>query len=251
LRQVGAKGFVAVEDLAKALGKPMSELGGSHLADRIVQFRQLGATISPLKNVSTLDEISRMTRSDGSVTLFNVFGKRLGKPIGHAVYAFRNFRGQLQIMDRGGRAGKFPEVFSTLEALARKYSLEGGWTLKEATVLENVFAKFMGNISSAPVFALATYVTTVVPLEHNETVAQAFEIHKAIFRGGKHALELQNPRYHTVMPGDWLSKLAKTFYGDEFKWPIIYEANRDVIGKNPDLIKPGEKLLIPDLPAAP
>jgi hypothetical protein len=45
---------VAVEDLAKALGKKLSELGISGLAGRIQEFKSLGAKISAVKNVSNL-----------------------------------------------------------------------------------------------------------------------------------------------------------------------------------------------------
>lgn len=50
---------------------------------------------------------------------------------------------------------------------------------------------------------------------------------------------------YTVVAGDNLSKIAKHFYGDANKWKKIFEANRDII-KNPDLIKPGQTLKIPD-----
>lgn len=58
--------------------------------------------------------------------------------------------------------------------------------------------------------------------------------------------------YYEVKPGDWLSKIAKRpeYYGDMHKWPLIYYANLRTIGRNPDLIKPGQVLLIPRLPAA-
>jgi hypothetical protein len=52
-------------------------------------------------------------------------------------------------------------------------------------------------------------------------------------------------RIHIVKPGDWLSKIAITYYGDMNKWPVIYDANRSVIGNNPDLILPGMRLVIP------
>ncbi len=55
----------------------------------------------------------------------------------------------------------------------------------------------------------------------------------------------RNPVIHIVQPGDWLSKIAITYYQDMNKWPIIYEANRPVIGSNPDLILPGMRLVIP------
>lgn len=49
---------------------------------------------------------------------------------------------------------------------------------------------------------------------------------------------------YTVKSDDSLSKIAKHFYGDGNKWHRIYEANRDKI-KNPDLIHPGQELIIP------
>jgi nucleoid-associated protein YgaU len=54
-------------------------------------------------------------------------------------------------------------------------------------------------------------------------------------------------RTYTVVKGDSLSKIAKAHYGKMDRWKVIYEANRAVIGSNPDLIKPGQVLTIPDL----
>jgi nucleoid-associated protein YgaU len=48
----------------------------------------------------------------------------------------------------------------------------------------------------------------------------------------------------TIAPGDTLSALAQSWYGDASKWPIIFEANRDQI-VNPNLIFPGQILRIP------
>ncbi len=53
------------------------------------------------------------------------------------------------------------------------------------------------------------------------------------------------PRTYTVVAGDSLSKIAKKHYGDANKWKKIFEANRDII-QNPDLIKPGQVLKLPD-----
>ena len=50
---------------------------------------------------------------------------------------------------------------------------------------------------------------------------------------------------YTVAAGDSLSKIAKRFYGNANDWRRIYDANREVIGANPDLIRPGQKLRIP------
>jgi hypothetical protein len=53
-------------------------------------------------------------------------------------------------------------------------------------------------------------------------------------------------RIHVVQPGDTLRGIAARFLGDERRWRIIFEANRDQI-TNPDLIRPGQRLVIPNV----
>ena len=50
---------------------------------------------------------------------------------------------------------------------------------------------------------------------------------------------------YTVVKGDCLWNIAKKFYGSGSKYTIIYNANRGVIGGNPNLIYPGQVLTIP------
>ena len=49
---------------------------------------------------------------------------------------------------------------------------------------------------------------------------------------------------HVVQKGEWLSKISKKYYGTHKKWRKIYRENKGVIGKNPNLIRPGQKLVI-------
>ena len=49
-----------------------------------------------------------------------------------------------------------------------------------------------------------------------------------------------------VKKGDSLSKIAKSHYGDAMKYPVIFEANKEII-KDPNLIYPGQVLRIPAL----
>jgi nucleoid-associated protein YgaU len=53
------------------------------------------------------------------------------------------------------------------------------------------------------------------------------------------------PKTYTVVAGDTLSKIAQHQYGSANQWHKIYEANKDTI-PNPDLIHPGQTLVIPD-----
>ncbi|MDT0554686.1 LysM peptidoglycan-binding domain-containing protein [Patiriisocius hiemis] len=51
---------------------------------------------------------------------------------------------------------------------------------------------------------------------------------------------------HTVSSGESLSKIAKHYYKDPMKYNAIFEANRDKLD-NPDMIHPGQDLVIPNL----
>ncbi len=50
---------------------------------------------------------------------------------------------------------------------------------------------------------------------------------------------------HTVASGDSLWGIAAEYLKDGSRWREIYEANKDVIGDNPNLIQVGQKLTIP------
>lgn len=50
---------------------------------------------------------------------------------------------------------------------------------------------------------------------------------------------------YTVQSGDTLWGIAQRAYGDPEDWDTIYDANKGVVGNNPNLIYPGQKLQIP------
>ncbi|TGV01759.1 peptidoglycan-binding protein LysM [Flavivirga rizhaonensis] len=53
-------------------------------------------------------------------------------------------------------------------------------------------------------------------------------------------------QFHTVISGDTLGKIAKEFYNDAMKYPVIFEANKPMLS-DPDKIYPGQLLRIPVL----
>lgn len=53
------------------------------------------------------------------------------------------------------------------------------------------------------------------------------------------------PVTYTVVRGDCLYSIAKKFYGNGARYTVIYDANRSVVGGNPNLIYPGQVLTIP------
>ena|SRR5579863_7188263 len=50
---------------------------------------------------------------------------------------------------------------------------------------------------------------------------------------------------YTVQSGDTLWDIAQRAYADPEDWDTIYNANKQVIGNDPNLIKPGQVLHIP------
>jgi len=55
----------------------------------------------------------------------------------------------------------------------------------------------------------------------------------------------QSSRTYTVQPGDSLSKISKQFYGDANQYMKIFQANREELN-NPNEIRPGQQLVIPE-----
>lgn len=53
-------------------------------------------------------------------------------------------------------------------------------------------------------------------------------------------------KFHTVVRGDTLSKIAQTYYGDINKYQLIFEANKPMLA-DPNKIFPGQVLRIPTL----
>jgi len=51
-------------------------------------------------------------------------------------------------------------------------------------------------------------------------------------------------KFHTVVSGDTLGGIAKQYYGDAMKYPVIFEANKPMLS-DPDKIYPGQVLRIP------
>jgi hypothetical protein len=92
------------------------------------------------------------------------------------------------------------------------------------------WAHFIHAVSGQPLDTAAVVITPNTPVP-----------------AGPPATPATGPTMYTVVPGDFLSKIAKKFYGDSTQWPKIYNANKTKIGPNPNKIFPGQVLIIPDV----
>ena len=79
-----------------------------------------------------------------------------------------------------------------------------------------------------------------------ENIVNAIEVFKA---AGPEAAPAPKPateeRIYEVVAGDTLGAIAQKYYGRASEYMKIFEANRDILD-NPDLIKVGQKLKIPE-----
>jgi len=60
------------------------------------------------------------------------------------------------------------------------------------------------------------------------------------------AVQEPEAQFHTVVSGDTLGKIAKTYYGNAMKYPEVFEANKPMLS-HPDKIYVGQVLRIPVL----
>jgi len=60
------------------------------------------------------------------------------------------------------------------------------------------------------------------------------------------AIEEPQAQFHAVVSGDTLGKIAKKYYGNAMKYPVIFEANKPMLS-HPDKIYVGQVLRIPAL----
>ena len=79
---------------------------------------------------------------------------------------------------------------------------------------------------------------------HNQTqpvTSQGSEPNEKVYLERKY----ETQKFYIVRKGDTLSRISRIYYGSPNKWYQIYEANRDQL-ENPDMLKPGMKLRIPN-----
>lgn len=62
---------------------------------------------------------------------------------------------------------------------------------------------------------------------------------------GRQTPTTKRDKTYKIKRGDCLSSIAKKMYGDASQWRKIYNANKKMIGNNPNLIYAGKTLVIP------
>jgi nucleoid-associated protein YgaU len=262
--------FASIKDVARFAGMTLPETGGvKTLEEVMLPLRMMGADaemIAPEGKTafSTMEEVFKAAaqRRDGTLT-FGVKWLMNGKPVGHALIARWGIAG-VRIIDRSGA------VVRSLAELEASYPGIGSATPigRALFVANSITTKALSTVPSV----LSMLAVEVKPAVVNPATArppasgssgtpptrslpQQLKTSKHMGRVTVHttciAPNTESPqvciRYYTyqVVPGDSLSKIAGCAYKDESRWQIIYKANKDLIGPNPNVLKSGVELFIP------
>lgn len=158
-----------------------------------------------------------------------LFGKSLEEKTAEAVKALRGSIGGLKSLDAvvEGKTVTLTGEADSIEAKGKAMAEFNKMVETENTINKIVLAK--APVPAAPAPAAGAVVSGGVPAPSAAPAPAAPAAEKV----------------HVVEKGDTLSAIAKKYYGKAGAYMKIFEANRDVL-TDPDKIKPGQKLRIPD-----
>lgn len=273
LRLSGQRFLITIEEFAARAGINLPRIAAvgreaDTYENMITALRQMGI------NVRTITEGTRMgvqqvlnlvKANTGGVVTFSI--RTANETLKHRLYATYTQLGGLVIRD----PDKLVKIYRSVADIEKVWGT--GAIISEAPVvfIPNAFITTAASVAET-VGGLGSLAVQVVPIVQvmaadGETAVQALTVREELAKTGGRPPGFQNSlsggttsfqnslsggagKYHTVVRGDWLSKIAKHYYGNMHKWPVIFEANRKTIGRNPNVIKPGQNLFIPNLPHA-
>lgn len=251
LMQTGTKTFASVGNLTKVSG--VTSGGVQSVTELVDPIKKIGGVVKELPQPATVVDLIGAAKANTNSAL--VFAVRWTNPAyvsptnpaggaGHALVASWDAVKGFVIADRTGK------VVKTLSELDKFYpgigssQLSGGLiAIKNAIIPQSALIPLgtSGSILDAlamevkVAFSPTPQVDAAIKRQATVTIGEPIIIGKS----------------YVVKPGDWLSKIAKDKYREKrdamFLWPIIYDANKSVIGSNPNVIKPGQKIMIPDI----
>lgn len=252
LRFSGQRFLITMEKLAEKAGvdlEGVKELGrGISDYDKMMDaFREMKIPYQILSQTGkTLEEAVNLVKGAGrGVTTFSV---RYASGGGHRLYALWSRTAGLVIRDPYG------QVYRSLDAVRRVFGSDA-WLSSSPIIFVPNSLLMTGAQLAEQVGSLAAMVLQVIPIINVragdvETAAQVLQVRETAATDSTPSRATPLPRvtYHLVARGESLSKIARQYYGNVRKWPILYEANRWTIGPDPNLIRPNQKLLVPPLP---
>ncbi len=144
--------------------------------------------------------------------------------------------------EQAGKLPRFSRAWSEVEGMIPQF--EDRWTAETEAAKQ---AKAQGAIAAKEAAKAAKAAARAAAIAEKAEAKAARRARKATgetvssgFSGNYDSYTVEAYR----KSGDCLWKIAKQVYGDESKWEVIYDANRETI-KDPDVLQPGQTLHLP------
>lgn len=257
-RLSGQRYLMTLDKLADMAGIDLPKViasgsGSSEYTQLVAALRQAGIPTRVLmQGGGTLEDMVAAIRANpGGVVTAGVRFVRDGETVAHRLWATWSRVSGLIIRDPHG------QTYRSIADLIARFGPEASLNTTPMIFVENsvlvqgaAAADAAGGLA-AMYSEIAFPVVPVVPVRAADapTAAQVLTLREQAVG----AIATAHPshrhhHFHLVKPGDTLSMLALHYYHNGKKWPLIYEANRRTIGRNANLIYPGQQLVIPDPP---
>jgi hypothetical protein len=249
MQRTGSSIVVPLAEIAKKTGRPLDAISrkGMTIIEIGKALRSLGAHVSATsgRHIRTWHDLATHARGVDGVTIAFLDGTTsLGERVGHFIVVGRSGGGSVRIFDRAG-------VFSSLDDLARRYGVNfrltnepildiGNWALDPA--LANQLDRL------GPLGAVVVRAAAMITLSPSVSVAKLQADFDAFLADRDAGPLPQNPSpgtppasdvlamHYVPAQGAMLSKVSLSYYGTYHMWPLIWDANRELIGPNPNRV---------------
>lgn len=271
LEHTGTKLFITLDDVATAMGRELQSFKGANgvgttISETRQTLRELKAAFEEIEKgaIRNWSEVESLARNTDGVLLVTVKRTLSGTDRFHQFMVSNTGKG-VKIFDRAG-------TFNTLDDLSRHYGSKSvsefyqlntenplfrvkNWAMDEALISR---LNSMGPLGMVVVKGVEM-VVGFNPQVGADKVIQNYEQFVAKSqppaaaqppaqyvppRPLKYTHQVLGP---VVQKHDWLSSIAQKWYGDMLLWPVLFDHNRDANFTNPNKIKVGQMIQVPDI----
>jgi hypothetical protein len=149
--------------------------------------------------------------------------------------------------------GDQPQTFHEADAVLGDFAID----IETPIQIAYSTGRVRGQVANTYTWTSRMYVDDVMGIQSHDKIGGAFlrenlpsrRVKRAIWiiSGEGYRIPDEVWKKHWVVKGDTLRGLAKKYYGDAAKWPILYKYNADTIGADPAKLRIATVLEIPDI----
>jgi hypothetical protein len=265
MQATGQQIMIRLDEAAAAMGRTLDniKLNGARVSELRMGLNSLKAHYDELAagSAQTWDDIVLYAQNTDGVLLVSL--KRLDNvPIpGHEVMV-ANTAGGVKIFDRYG-------VFNSLDDLSRRFRIANPRDYFVISTQNPLFIVHNWKIDPSlayrldafgPLGAIVVRASMILGFNPSATPASVSEAlrkhagtndHASLYPEPTRPPEMESLMYtHTVtgpkiQEQDWLSNIAKRWYGDVLLWPILFDYNRGPDFQDPNKMYIGQRVKVP------